>query len=133
MVKGPKLFYRRIILIKTQKKKVLQKLNSVWKNQEKLKNAISSLHMKLHPKSDQIKGFDVTFQMHIVTKVFVIYKYLKKQKKKLPKKAQILFRCLILIKKWNVHSKILIFIFVKYIIANSSYIPKQSFKNIWKI
>ena len=45
---------------------------------------------KLHSKGGQIKGLDVTFQMHIVTKVIVIVKYSKNGKsRKFKKKRKI--------------------------------------------
>ena len=37
---------------------------------------------KLDSKSGQMKGLDVTFQMHSITKTFDIVKYLKNEKKK---------------------------------------------------
>ena len=44
---------------------------------------------KLDSKGGQIKGFDVTFQMHIVAKIFDIIKYLKNKKnQKLKKKKR---------------------------------------------
>ena len=35
---------------------------------------------KLDPKGGQTKGFDATFQMHIIAKIFDIIKYLKNEK-----------------------------------------------------
>ena len=41
---------------------------------------------KLDPKSGQIKGLDVTFQMHSTAKLFDIVKYLKNEKNQKLKK-----------------------------------------------
>ena len=44
---------------------------------------------KLDSKSGQIKGFDVTFRMHSIAKIFDIVKYLRKGKKlKIKKKKK---------------------------------------------
>ena len=55
---------------------------------KKLKNIENNLKMpylhlitiKLDSKSDQIKGLDVTLQMHSIAKIFDIVKYLKNEK-----------------------------------------------------
>ena len=44
------------------------------------------IQTKLDLKSGQIKGFDVSFQMHIIAKIFDIIKYLKNEKNQKLKK-----------------------------------------------
>ena len=97
--KGPKkqkgaFFFPRSILKTIQKKWPLLNwiLSSGWKDKacdtyanKKLKNIENNLKMpylyfiptKLDSKSSQIKGLDVTFQMHSIAKTFDIVKYLK--------------------------------------------------------
>ena len=78
--KGPHFFHAHHLCQRTKKKISVAKLKTVgwflrnhcwyeiWKDQEKLKNSISSLHIKkLHSKGGQIKGVDLTFQMHTIT------------------------------------------------------------------
>ena len=46
------------------------------------------IETKLDSKSGKIKGLDVTFQMHIIAKIFDIIKYLKNKKKSKIKKKE---------------------------------------------
>ena len=50
---------------------------------------VANPQTKLDSKGGQIKGLDVTFQMHIIAKIFDIIKYLKNEKNlKIKKKGK---------------------------------------------
>ena len=92
--KRPNFFFPRLILKSKQKKFALLYwiLSRGWKDtacethaNKKFKNIKNDLKMpylyfistKLDSKSGQIKGFDVSFQMHSIARIFDIVKYLK--------------------------------------------------------
>ena len=54
------------------------KFEKMWKNLKML--YLHFIQTKLDSKGGQIKGLDVTFQMHSIAKIFDIVKYLKNEK-----------------------------------------------------